>query len=453
VPVSQVSPHLAVLLIVLLSTACGGATPQQPISSNATSNTTALAPVSLPDLSRSEPTVRQQITERYEALQSLIANRAAGRTELAQSYGEVGSLLFAADYTDAAEPFYLHAESAVDSDVRWPYYLGHVYMAKSDAPRAISAFERARRLQPMDVATLVWLGKVYLDRGQPDSAEPLFTQALSIEPSAVAAPFGLGRVALARRDYTRAIEYFERVLAADPRASAAHYQLALAYRGLGDASKADAHLRQRGNLEIGPPDPLMAELRSLLRGASAEEARGMRALNAGDFKTAADHFRRGLEIAPDNASLRHKLGTALAQLGDIRGATEAFEETVRRTPQYAQAHYSLGVMAASTGRLHDATRHFSNAVRYEPSYIEARLRLGEALARTGQFEQALAQFKQVIDSDPRMADARFGYAGALVGLRRYREAREALAEAAALHPDQPRFKEALARLDVRGPSR
>jgi predicted Zn-dependent protease len=49
-----------------------------------------------------------------------------------------------------------------------------------------------------------------------------------------------------------------------------------------------------------------------------------------------------------------------------------------------------------------------------------------------------------------MADARFGYAGALVGLRRYREAREALTEAAALHPDQPRFKEALARLDTRG---
>jgi tetratricopeptide (TPR) repeat protein len=268
-----------------------------------------------------------------------------------------------------------------------------------------------------------------------------------LAPGAVAASFGLGRVALARGDHRRAVEYFERVLAADPRASAAHYQLALAYRGLGDTAKADAHLRQRGDLEIGPPDPLMAALRGLLRGASAEEARGVRALDAGDFKTAAEHFQRGLAIAPDHASLRHKLGTALAQLGDINGATAAFEETVRRTPNYAQAHYSLGVIAASNGRLSEAVRHFSNAVRAEPTYVEARVQLGEALGRTGQFSQALMQFQKAIELDPRVANARFGYAGALVGLRRYGEARQALREAATLFPDEPRFAEALARLE------
>jgi len=52
----------------------------------------------------------------------------------------------------------------------------------------------------------------------------------------------------------------------------------------------------------------------------------------------------------------------------------------------------------------------------------------------------------VIEIDPSVADARFGYAGALVGLRRYAEAREVLSEAARLYPDQPRFGEALARL-------
>jgi tetratricopeptide (TPR) repeat protein len=258
--------------------------------------------------------------------------------------------------------------------------------------------------------------------------------------------YGLGRAALARRDYPHAVEYLEQVLSADPRASAAHYQLALAYRELGDTTKAEAHLRQRGTVEIGPPDPLISEIRNLLGGAAAEEARGMRALENHDFKTAAEHFQKGLEVAPDNPSLRHKLGTALAQMGDTRGAVAAFEETVRRSPTYAQAHYSLGVIAASSGRAPDAVRHLSDAIRYEPRYVEARLQLGEVLARTGQFEPARAQFKRVIEIDPRVADARFGYAGALVGLGRYAEARAALSEAAALYPDQPRFTEALARL-------
>ena len=444
------SVFLAAPVALVLHVACGA----QPKESAPPHHSNAATPVvSLPDLSRVEPVVRQQITERYQSLQSDLASSGTSGAELARTYGDLGSLLLAAGYNDAAELFYVHAESLAPADARWPYYLGHVYMGKVDNARAINAFERARRLQPADVATLVWLGKIYLDRGQPESAEPLFAQVLTTQPGVVAAIYGLGRAALARRDYPRAIEYLNQVLSLDSRASAAHYQLALAYRGLGDTVSADAHLRQRGDVEIGPPDPLMAALRELLRGAAAEEARGLRALDNGDYTAAAEHFRKGLEVAPDNPSLRHKLGTALAQLGNTQGAVEAFEETLKRTPNYAEAHYSLGIIAASRGRLAEAVRHLSNAVKYEPSYVEARLQLGEALARGGQFEQALAQFHRVIEIDPRVADARFGYAGALVGLRRYREAREALTEAATLHPDQPRFKEALARLDASGSAR
>jgi tetratricopeptide (TPR) repeat protein len=298
----------------------------------------------------------------------------------------------------------------------------------------------------MDVATLVWLGKVYVDRGQPDSAEPLFAQALSIQPRMVAALFGLGRTALARRDYTRVVEYLEQVLSLDARASAAHYPLALAYRELGESTKADAHLRQRGTVEIGPPDPLMAEVRGLLRTAGAEEERGMRALENRDYKSAADHFRQGLELAPDNPSLQHKLGTALWQMGDTRGAIDAFEQTLRRAPNYAEAHYSLAVIAASNGRMTEATRHLTAAVKDEPSYVEARLLLGQILGGTGQYDQAAAQYRKVMEIDPRVPDARFGYAGALVGLRRFDEARAVLTEGARLFPDQSRFAEALARL-------
>ena len=115
--------------------------------------------------------------------------------------------------------------------------------------------------------------------GRPELAEPLFTRALSIQPRTVAALFGLGQVALARREYSRAVAQFEQVLATDPRASIAHYPLALAYRGLGDTARAEAHLRQQGSVEVGPPDPLMVELRGLLQGAVAEENRGIRALD------------------------------------------------------------------------------------------------------------------------------------------------------------------------------
>jgi tetratricopeptide (TPR) repeat protein len=273
----------------------------------------------------------------------------------------------------------------------------------------------------------------------------LFVQALSVQPRLVAAQFGLGRAALAKRDYRGAIDRFEQALAADPRATIIHYPLALAYRGLGD-TRAEEHLTHRGGVEVGPPDPLMVQLRGLLRSAVAEENAGIRALDGRDFKTAAEHFRKGLELTPDSPSLHHKLGTALSLMGDTSGALAQFETAVRLSPGFAQAHYSLGVLLATGGRYQEAADRFSAAVRYEPTYLDARLRLAEMLQRIGRPDAALAQYAQVIAVDPRIAEARFGYAMALVQLRRYDEARQRLIEGAALHPDRKEFSDALARL-------
>ena len=437
------------MLVALLLT---GACTDPKVASTTTPQETpqeagTLPPVSLPDLSRMEPSVQQQMTEQHRSLTSLVENAGAPPGELAQAYGAMGNLLLAAEYFEAAEPYYLHAQALAPGEVRWPYYLGHVYQARAESARAVTAFERALALKPADVATLVWLGTVYLDQGQPELAEPRFAQALSLQPRAVAALFGLGRAALARREYARAVDQFEQVLAADPRASIAHYPLALAYRGLGDTARAEAHLRQQGSVEVGPPDPLMVELRGLLRGAVAEESRGIRALDGGDFAAAADAFRKGVALAPDNPAIRHKLGTALQLMGDTRGAAEQFEETVRRTPRFAQAHYSLGVLLAASGQDQKAAERLSTAVRYDPDYVEARLQLAAVLGRGGQLEKALAQYRQVLAIDPRVADARFGSAVALVGLQRYREARDVLREAAAMYPDQPRFTEALGKVE------
>ena len=187
----------------------------------------ALPQVSLPDLAQADKAVQQQIGDRYRALRSLIEKRAAA-PELARAYGDVGNLLMAADYLEAAEPYYLHAQALEPGEMRWPYYLGHVYMNRAAPAKSTASFEHALRLRPDDVATLVWLGNVYLDQGETELAEARFTRALTAQPRVVAALFGLGRAALARREYSRAADYFEQVLSSDPRASLAHYPLALA---------------------------------------------------------------------------------------------------------------------------------------------------------------------------------------------------------------------------------
>lgn len=441
--------HVAIVsAAVVLAVGCSS-DPKSPAAAPPAaivSNDGGLPAVALPDLSRMENAVRQQMSDQYRSLTSKIENRNTPPGELGDAYGAMGNLLLAAEYFDAAEACYLHAQSIAPNDVRWPYYLGHVYVTKAELGKAVGSFDRALRLRPDDVATLVWLGGVHLDRGEPDLAEPLYAKALSLQPGTVAAMFGLGRAALAKRDFGAAVDRFEQALRADPRATIVHYPLALAYRGLGDTARAEEHLRQRGSLEVGPPDPLMVQLRGLVHSAVSEENEGIRALDAGDFTKAAGHFRRGVELAPASPSLHHRLGTALSLTGDTGGAAAQFEEAVRLSPGFSQAHYSLGVLLAATGRYQEAADRFSTAVRFEPNYVDARLRLGEMLQRTGHPDAALAQYSRVIAIDPRVAEARFGYATSLAQLGRFDEARQRLTEGAALYPDRREFAEALTRL-------
>lgn len=411
----------------------------------------SLRPVKLPDGSRMAPSVQKQMSEQYALLTQKIETFGTTDADLGTAYGQMGMLLMAAGYGEAAEASLLNAHALAPIDARWPYYLAHLYRNRDDRSKAAAYFEQALNDQPNDVATLIWLGDVYLDQGRPEAAEPLFSKALSLQPRTVAASDGLGRAALASRQYARAVEHFEQALSVDPRASSLHYPLAMAYRQLGDLGKAEDHLRQWDTGQIRLQDPLMDQLDGLLQSVVAYETRGTKALAEKNWAAAADYFRKGLELAPNKPELRHKLGTALFVMGDARGALEQFETVVRRSPSFAKGHYSLGVLMASRGQFQGAIEELSAATKYDPNYVEAHLGLADALRRSGRVEASLPHYQQIIKLDPRVVEAPIGYTMALARLRRYQEARDRLVELLNVYPDRPEIPIALARILAAAP--
>jgi tetratricopeptide (TPR) repeat protein len=405
-----------------------------------------LRPVSLPELSRASESVRRQLRDAYASLTRKVEEGSTSTSELAAAYGHMGMLLMAAEYRDEAETCFVDAQVLAPDDVRWPYYLAHSYKARGQTVKSAAAFERALTLQPNDQATMVWLANAYLDQGKPEAAAPLLTRALAQQPQSAPALFGLGRAALARSDYAGAVQHLEQALSLDPRAAAVQYPLAMAYRGLGDMDKADAHMRQRGPGELRPRDPLMLELESALESAVAYEVRGAKALDERDWAAAVASFRKGVELAPNEPSLHHKLGTALLMNGDARGAVDQFEEALRLSPAFAKAHYSLGVLMGSNGRTDKSLAHLSAAVRDDPAYVEARLRLADVLSASGRLAPALLQYEEAAKLDPRAADAPFGSAMTLIGLKQYQQARDRLMAGMNAHPDHLMFAHALVRL-------
>jgi tetratricopeptide (TPR) repeat protein len=441
----QVLSAIVVLRVSVLLVACGPARP-------------AMLPVVMPDMSRTDPAVQKQVKDSYDELGQLIDNRSTSLPDLASAYGHLGMLLQAAQFFDIAEAGYRNAQALAPGEHRWPYYLGHLYKSQGQTDKADDAFARALALQPDDVPTLIWLGRLYLDQGRGEAAAPLFSKALERSPQSVAALAGLGRVALATRSYEEAVRRFEAALAINPQSESLHAPLAAAYRGLGQADKAQPHLRLWRNTDILLPDPLQEELDLILESGLSYELRGVRALDSKDYVTAANFFRRGLELAPADSplrrSLRHKLGTALFAVGQVDHARRAFLSVADSAPadgideSTAKAHYSLGILAAERAQDDAALKHLAAAIRYQPSYMEAHLGLADALRRRGRLHEALAEYDEAIAINPRDMAGRLGHAIVLAGLQRDREAREWLEESIARFPDRPQFRHALARVLV-----
>jgi tetratricopeptide (TPR) repeat protein len=420
-----------------------------------------LLEVTLPDLSRMDAPVQEQVRQQYQSMLETLKKPGVTDEERGMAYGSMGMVLQAGEYYEAAEPAYLNAQALMPREPRWPYFLGHLRKSQGDTAGSIAAFTRVLEIQPNDVATLVWLGRGYLDEGAPEKAEPLFVRARQQAPRVPAVLVGLGQASLARRDFARAVSALEEALSLDPSLASVHSPLAMAYRGLGDTAKAEAHLKEWRNTDVLVPDPWRQELDLALQSGLSYELRGVRALEQRDFTAAADFFKQGVAITPGSSSLgrslRHKLGTALFMNGDVRGAVTWFRETVKLAPPdgidetAAKAHYSLGVLMASSGRGNEAITHLSAAVRFSPNYVEAHQALGDALRRGGRVAQSMERYADALRINPKAADARFGYGMALVRMGRYREARDWFTEAAALHPDRADFPHALARLLAAAP--
>jgi tetratricopeptide (TPR) repeat protein len=414
----------------------------------------------LPDLSRVDAGVQAQVRGRYETLTRALADRAEA-PELASAFGQYGMVLQASEFFDVAEPCYLDAQKLAPDEVHWPYYLASLYKSRGQMDKAEASYKRVLELRPDDLAALIWLGRLQLDQGRPEVAEPLFTKAFALAPRTVAVLAGLGRVAIAKRDYPQAVKYLEDALAIDPEAESLHAPLAAAYRGLGQLDKAQPHLRQWRNRDLYVPDPLQQEMDLLLDSALSYELRGIREFEVRDWKSAAEFFRKGIELSHENnslsRSLHHKLGTALYLSGDLQGARAQFEDVVRNSPKGvldeagAKANYSLGVMLASSGELQPSVQHLLAAIQYQPNYVEAHMAVADVLRRSGQAEASLTHYRDAIAINPRQTVARLGYAMALVQMRRYQEARDWLEESVRLYGDRTDLKIALARLLATSP--
>jgi tetratricopeptide (TPR) repeat protein len=450
---------LALALLAASVIAAPDISAAQNTPSTAANNVVDLVEVPQPDLAGVDAPVEEQIRTSQAALATAMTQNDASHARLAAAFGKLGQIYQAYSFDEAALACYRNASQLDSQPFQWFYYQGYLRQKNGDAEWAERDYRRAVALNASYSPALLRLGALELTLDHPDAARDCFTQARAQRDSS-AALTGLGKVALAEHQYNAALEDFNAALAREPKASSIHYQMAMAYRGLGDLAHVQEQLRARGDVEPDIQDPLLDQINLLRQGKLSMVQRGGAAMSESRFADAVAVYRQLVGLDPSDPLAYEYLGVALARQGKPDEALKQYAHALQLDPNSASAHYDIGILLIQERREEEAIDHFRQAVQLDPGLVTAHFQLANLLMRKGKDADAEREYEAVVSVDPQNEFARFMQAMAAVHRGSYARARTLLEDAAAALPDDPDIANALARVlsaapdpEVRDPGR
>ncbi|OGP60189.1 MAG: hypothetical protein A2V67_04975 [Deltaproteobacteria bacterium RBG_13_61_14] len=198
-------------------------------------------------------------------------------------------------------------------------------LEKGDLYGALEAALASETCNPRDPETQYWLGRIYWARKQPPKALDHLDKALSLRKDYPEANLALGMVYLELKRWDEAVAQFELVTRHElfRQPEAAYNNLGWAYLMKGDREKAVQAFQTV--LKINPNYcPASCNL---------GEVEAQKGLSAAAIK----EYRRALEFCPDYGRARLLLGIELQKQKDVAGACREFQAAVRVWPNTDEA--------------------------------------------------------------------------------------------------------------------
>ncbi|UHD15911.1 tetratricopeptide repeat protein [Thiocapsa bogorovii] len=388
--------HLMLLLVLAVSSLSA-----DPTSTLTEPRDERLIPIAETDVSGAERLMQVAIEQARVALADLLRDPQTSDDQLAEAYGRLGALYLLVEVEAVADACLRNAATLQPSVFRWPYYAGYLGLLAGRLEEAIADLQTARALDP-DYAPLdLRLGKALLESGRLDEAKMALERVADTPGLVAAANFYLGQIANLQRRHADAVVALERSLEADPAPSGVGFQLAQAYRALGDRERAEAYL---ASFDAGSPaaqDPLIAELEVATGRSLPAFQEAMHATRRGDYRLAAERFAEGLDVDPDNAAARVSYARTLFLSGAKPEAKQELFKALEQDPGQTLARFLLGVLHEAQGELAAAEDAYRGTLDAEPGHPGAAFYLANLDLRAGRFRDAASGYRAVLASrDP-----------------------------------------------------
>jgi superkiller protein 3 len=140
--------------------------------------------------------------------------------------------------------------------------------------------------------------------------------------------------------------------------------------------------------------------------AEAHNNLGLAYKNMGEFSRAEQEFKQAIQLRSNVAEFHFNLGLVYKETNRYNEAEQAFNQALKLKPSLAVVHYNLGLMAETQGNYDLASQRYQQAIKTNPRFALAYTKLGLLfLNKMGDSGQALRLLKQSMSLNPNQPNA------------------------------------------------
>jgi Flp pilus assembly protein TadD len=251
-------------------------------------------------------------------------------------------------------------------------------------------------LAPQDADLLNLNGLLERKAGEYAEARTHLEQAVVLNPNDFNSRVNLGLVLVQLHELAGGTEQLERAVELGATEPQVRFELAKALRTLGKTEEAQQQLKLYQQALKDEADQSLA----VLKATEAAQAQ-----KDGDNQKAAGLYREACAAEPKDAGLAYRLSQVLGTLNDSAGQRAALQQAIQANPDFVLAHYDLGYMEFQGSENSAAEEQFRLVVKLAPGNAQAWISLAATLATESRIAEARDAVATALKLEPNNAGA------------------------------------------------
>jgi len=369
-------------------------------------------------LAEAKTAIKQGQLQRALALLKKANAAPAGKTEMWQSWTDLGQACFEAGQSPEVEEAFLEALKYDPDELASQFNAALGYQLNNKYDLALATYLKANKIDPKHPKVWCNLGVLYFQTDQYPQAESALRFATMASPEYARAWDNLAAALGAQDKLDEALIACKRAVELRPEYPEAFFKMGVIYFTRNNFSLAAVEF-QRAALHPAISaycDSFQAIIHARLEQTDAAEAAVQRAVKAdpkcdllwmawneiglswyaaGNYSRAATAYGEATIIVPEEPQAWFNLGVSFHKLGDLDAARDSYQQAVDLKESFPGAWHNLGIVCAEKGDHLAAMNAFRREVTWVPDNIRAWYDLGVTLEKLGRDDEARVAFNKV----------------------------------------------------------